>query len=364
MSFLKDLLKRKKESIKNYNDFWIWFNKYKNTFFNAVKKGNNIEQDFFDKLSPKLAELNDGYFFLTGMEGDDTAELVLSAEGAVKNIVFVEELVKAAPTIAGWKFTALKPALDIKDVNIKMANYDFNAESLSFYSNEHTEFPDEIDITIVHRDFNETDKSVIVNGTYIFIDHYIGELNSATLIDNLDVVGRGEAKKELIPIVKLKDFLIWRQKEFIERYEGTLQNTDDAEFSVLEAELESGNILIATINTEILNWKNKASHPWVITLTIEFDGKANNGMPDQETYQLLNTIEDKALADLKDHDGYLNIGRQTVSGVREVYFVCKDFRKPSKVLLGLSNEYAHMKITFDIYKDKYWRSFDRFKPGL
>jgi hypothetical protein len=51
-------------------------------------------------------------FFLTGMYNDDTVELVLTADGAVKNIVFVEELVNSAPKIEGWKFTALKPALD------------------------------------------------------------------------------------------------------------------------------------------------------------------------------------------------------------------------------------------------------------
>ena len=40
-------------------------------------------------------------------------------------------------------------------------------------------------------------------------------------------MAKAKIKKELIPIEKLKDFLIWRQKEFIEKYEGTRRNTID-----------------------------------------------------------------------------------------------------------------------------------------
>lgn len=363
MSILKQLFSTKQRPIQNYNDFWRWFQENERTFFKAVKNHKNIERDFFDKLSPKLNELKDGFYYLTGMLDDNTVELILTADGTIKNIVFVEELVKAAPIIPGWTFTSLKPPLDIKNVRIDMAGYTFDSDTLSFYPNEHRDYPDEIDITIVHSDYNENDKSSITNGTYIFLDNYIGELNSVTTIDNVKVIGKGQAEKELIPIEKLKDFLQWREKEFIEKYEGILQNTDTAEFSILEAELESGNKLIATINTDILNWDKKASHPWLATLEIPYDGRSNNGMPDETTYQLLNEIEEKILEQLKDADGYLNIGRQTADNLREVYFACKDFRKPSKVLHQLTKDYPSMDIKYDIYKDKYWRSFNRFNKN-
>jgi len=109
------------------------------------------------------------------MLDDNTVELILTADGTIKNIVFVEELVKAAPIIPGWTFTSLKPPLDIKNVRIDMAGYTFDSDTLSFYPNEHRDYPDEIDITIVHSDYNENDKSSITNGTYIFLDNYILE---------------------------------------------------------------------------------------------------------------------------------------------------------------------------------------------
>ena len=139
MSFLKNIFGKKEDTIKSYDDFWNWFQKNEKIFFNVIKHHKNIEKDFFDKLSPKLKELKDGFFYLTGMYNETTAELVLTADGTIKNIVFVEELVNSAPKIDGWKFTALKPALDIKDVSIEMAGYKFNDKTLSFYANDSLE---------------------------------------------------------------------------------------------------------------------------------------------------------------------------------------------------------------------------------
>ena len=191
----------------------------------------------------------------------------------------MEELVDTAPTLSNWKFTALKPELDIENVSIKMADFVFDKDSLFFYSNDHRDCPDEIDITIIHRDFDEEKKSSIINGTYIFLDNYLGELNSVTTIDSLTVIGKNEAKKELIPIVKLKDFLIWRQKEFIEKYEGDRHSTESDSYSSLEAELKNGGILIATVNSTLLEWDRKASHPWILSVEIKYNGDGNNGMP-------------------------------------------------------------------------------------
>ena len=64
---------------------------------------------------------------------------------------------------------------------------------------------------------------------------------------------------------------------------------------------------------------------------------------------------------LKDSEGYLNLGRETADSLREIYFACKDFRKPSIVLEEIKNQFAsQVDIEYEIYKDKYWQSFSRF----
>ena len=361
MSFLKNLFKSKDEKIKTYHDFWQWFQQHEKEFFNVVSQRNNIEKNFFDKLSPKLAELKEGYFFVTGMQNDTTAELILTADGNPKNIVFVEELVAAAPVIPGWTITCLKPSLNIENVNINMGDYEFSKESLGFYANEIPGCPDEIDITVVHKDCNEDNKKQILNGVYIFMDNYLGELDFVNNIDILSVKNKNEAEQEIIPIEKLKDYLTWRQKEFVEKYEGTRYDTENDTYSVLEATLNNGNPLLAVINTALLQWDAKASHPWVAVLTFKFDGRNNNGMPNSKDYELMNNIEDEVMPELKDSNGHLNIGRQTADGERDIYFACKDFRHVSKTFFKVQQQYAgHFEISYDIYKDKYWQSFERF----
>lgn len=363
MSLLKKLFTGKDEPITNYDDFWKWFIRHEKTFFNVVKNQDDIERKFFEKLSPKLGELMGGFYYLTGMLDDNTVELILTADGTIKNLVFVEELVGKAPAIAGWKFTAHKPEMSIENTQINMGKYIFNDESLWFYSNDNPKYPDEIDITIIHREFNENDKSSIVNGVFLFLDNYLGELKSVTTIDRVVVIGKGEATKELVPIEKLKAFLEWRQKEFVEKYHGLVKDTDDMQHSILEAETESGGRVIALINTDILNWENKPSHPWILTIDVPYDGSKNNGLPEEASNKDLWDLETRIAELLKSEDGYILIGHASVAGCRTMYFACKDFRKPSKVIHQMSVDEPQWKISYDIYKDKYWTSFNRFNPA-
>ena len=330
-----------------------------------IKENGDIEKQIFSKLSPKLDELKEGFWYQVGMEDDNTAELILTADGVIKNIVFVEELVAAAPKIKNWKFTALKPPMDIKGVAIEMGGYKFACDNMHFCINEHTDYPDEIDISIVHDSCIEDNKSEVGRGIYIFLDNYLGELDFALTIDNLKIETRSSNDRELIPIGKLRDYLKWRQSEFIEKYEGIRHDTESDEHSIMKAFHEDGSPLIAVINTHLLKWDSKASHPWILAIEIPYKDGTNNGMPDNSTYSQLDEIDEEINTELKDIDGYLYIGRQTTKNVRAIYFACIDFRKSSLVSYKIQKKYEHkFAISYNIYKDKYWQSFDRFNPEI
>lgn len=363
MKFLKNIFGSKEdEPINSYADFWNWFSNNQKKFHQVVKQHNNIEQGFFDQLTPKLDQLHEDIYFVSGMADEHTAELVLSAEGRIKNFFVIEELVAAAPKIDGWLFTAFKaPAENASDLGIGIHGLDFSAENLHFYSNVLEEYPDEIDITITYDHYTEENKDASINGIYIYLDHLLGEVNATEIIDSLSICAPTEAKGELVPIAKLSAFLLWRQKEFIEKYEGTRRNTDDDAFTMLEATMENGNPLLAVINRDLLQWDAKASHPWLMTIEIKYDGSDNNGLPNPEDYELLNTIEDEILVDLKDFEGYLNIGRRTEGDLREIFFACKEFRKASKVALAIAKKYKdRIDIDYNFNKDKYWMAMRPF----
>lgn len=361
MSILKNIFAKKEYPIYTPLDFWKWFQDNEQTFFKVVKEREAIEEQFFDRLAPKLQELKEGIYFLSGMMDDQVAELIFTPDGIVKNIAFVEDLVQTAPQLPNWKFTALKPAVDINRFNIRMNNYEFSKEKINFYPIENSTYPDEIDLVLVYDDFVESDKAVIANGIYIFLDNFLGELNAITSIDNLKVIGPEQVEAEVISILKLKDYLVWREKECIEKHEETRYNTINDSYVGLEATLENGMPLIALINRSILDWDNKASHPWIVRVEIAY--KANKkGFPDEVTYQLLNQFEDELIAVLPDAEGYLNLGRETVDGNRDLFFACKDFRDPTRVVEQMKKRFQDdFKIDYTIYKDKYWKSFERYK---
>ena len=360
MGFFNSLFTKKEAPIHSNADFWKWFKQQEKAFYKITKSGENIH-DFHDKLSPKLNELREGYFFLSGMCTDDVAELVITADGHIKNFAFVEDLIADAPAIKGWQFTALKPAMDIHTYGIKMDGFDFSAETLSFYPNEDKNHPDEIDITVVHSDLTEDNKDSVILGTHIFLDNYLGEINFATTIDAISVISKTHAEKELISIEKLKAYLIWREKEFVEKYEGIRHNTDTDGYCTFEGSLENGNTVVAVINTTLLEWDSVASHPWIARIEIGYDGSNSGGLPHRNDFSGLNSFEDTLLIQLKDSDGYLNIGRETGDNTRTIYFACNDFRKPSKVIDALAKQYQGVwDISYSIYKDKYWQTFNRF----
>ena len=130
----------------------------------------------------------------------------------------------------------------------------------------------------------------------------------------------------------------------------------------MESELENGKPSIVSINSDLLNWDGKGSHPWIMEVEIGYRKMSSNGLPKTETNQLLEELEDAIKEQLGDSEGYLNVGRQTAEGTRIIYFACKEFRVPSKVLNIISKQYAKkLEIQYDIYKDKYWQTFDKFK---
>jgi hypothetical protein len=310
---------------------------------------------------PQLQGLNAQFYCVTGMYDAGTAELIITAEGDIKTFVFAEELVAAAPVINNWKFTALKSPVGTKNISIEMEEYEFNDKKISFFSNEHADYPDEIDITLVHEDYTEENKGVISNGTFIYLDNILGELDAATLIDNVTIEGRQADNRELIPIEKLSEFLLWREKEFIEKYKGVRRDTEKDTFSVLEGKDGQGKPLLAVINKELIEWDAKPSHPWMMLLTIKYTADNKSGMPGKDTYTLMDQFEDMILQRLPDSEGYLSLGRETYNSTRTIYLACKEFRHASKAAASCIDEYLEkLDISYSIFRDKYWMTMNKF----
>lgn len=347
---------------KKYTQFWNWFSKHYRKFHQIIIEQKNIESDFVESISIKLKEINPDFFILVGLSDNQTAELVITADGNIACIPLIEDFVSLSPKLEGWKFSGLKQAheTEIDRIAIEMEGVQFTKNNISFYPREDERFPDEIEIVVVHQNMNDDNVELIVNGLYLFLDNYLGELALAENIDQVSFVPPEEAEKELIPIEKLKGYVLWRQKEFVEKYTEAIYPKEES-FSIFEANIANGNRLLATINTKLLEWGEKASTPWIVVWVIPFGEEDDNeGLPDEATYSILNDIEDKIIKRLPADEGYLFIGWQTANGVREMFFACREFRKPARVFREM-NINSDLDMDIEIYKDKYWQSFARFK---
>jgi Family of unknown function (DUF695) len=362
MRFFKKLFSKKQEAI-SYAEFWEWFVKNEQRFYQVVKKGKNFEAGFFDPLSEKLEELRPDIYYLTGMMEDDKAELIFSTEGKIRLIVFIEELVAASPGLENWKFTALKPSSEKDTFEIKKEGKVFNSENISFYANEIEAYPDEIDLTLVYHDWDENDAESLKCGVALFLENWLGELEMATNIDNYNVVGPDAAEKELIPISKLRSYLNWREKEFLEKYDNIRLERTDFEFTILKFEPEDSKRKIVTVNGELLEWDQKGSHPWMTVLTITYESGEEPGMPKTSDQELMYQIEDEVDEFLNQEGGYLWLARSTGWNERKIYWACHDFRQPSKVLDQAAKRYkANFDFKISIFRDKYWMSVDKYNP--
>ncbi|MBL8183127.1 MAG: DUF695 domain-containing protein [Blastocatellia bacterium] len=371
MGFLKNLFGAKDEPntidnvrVTTKEEFWSWFQTREREFSASIRTTEleNMERTIFGPLSDKLGQLRDGIYFQMGMAGDDTAELVLTPEGNPKNIAFVEELIAAAPSIHGWLFTALKKPES--GTYIEMNGLRFGLETLKFYPNDHEDLPDLVDITIVHDEFGGGSDKTIKNGSFLFLDNYLGELDFLTKIDHVSFSSPADATKDLIPIDALPNFLDTRAALFVEKYDGVRIFTDSDPHVIMEATHESGHRLVATVNEELLKWDKKASHPWILFVTIEYDCTHHGGLPDAETADELNAIEDSITAKLRDQDGYLNVGRDAANNTRTIYFACIEFRNASKVLDRVIKDYTgKLSINYEIAHDKYWQAVDHFRQN-
>jgi hypothetical protein len=369
MNFLKRLLGRP-DAPATVKDFWKWFLLHERNFHAAVSRRDSREIDsrFLEKLVPCLQALNEHFYCETGMLEDTIAELVITAEGDIKSFIFVEELVAAAPTLPHWKFTPLKPPTGVGS-SIKMNGTRFGSDTIRFFYEEDPDYPDEINLTMVHEDYGDDNKQTITHGCLLYLDALLGELNVATLVDNLDVKGPAEsANMQLIPMEKLNDFLLWKEKEFVEKYEGTRHNTENDEYVALEREDQEGLASISVMNSDLLKWDAKASHPWMTVISIDYTktkGMIANGMPGEEQYDAFNKLQEDLNPQLIDSAGYLNLGRETYKGESRIFYACRDFRTVSKVIdRTIRSHQAKLACSYDIYKDKYWRTMNPFQAAL
>lgn len=361
MSMIGALFGKRPPETMSPEQFWAWFKAHEVELRQAANSGSLVERKLVKPIAEKLHRVHPGVQFEVGAAKEGEAELILTAEGIVSIIDFVEAMVEAAPKLDHWKVTALKHASNDADMTIEIGGKKFDRSNLFFSPNIHEDLPDLVDLNVVHTATSGEPDEVTRSGVLIFIDNLLGEVDSISHIDHLEVVPNGTIQGERIPIAKLPEYLNWRRSEFVEKYDRVRYDTRNDTYTGLEGRTPDGQPIIAIINAALLKWDRKASHPWLATITFTYRDVNGSGMPDAEAMDRMNAFEDELGERLKDMDGYLNVGRRTGGGCREIYFACREFRAPSKALRELKGKFeGGPDLEYELHHDKYWRALEHF----
>jgi hypothetical protein len=261
----------RKTSKEKAREFWNWFqkNNSKYLFLNEVdeEEKNKLMGELLANLHNYCEHL---YFEVGGHSQDDRIDLVITAEGIVKHFAKVEELVDAAPDLPTWRFIKFRQPHGA-GIKAEFSGRIFDPEEIIFISLYSEEDPDGIGIQVCYPDFNEADRNVFVNGTYILLDSLIGERSVALDIEHLDVIKTPDDISEAdYPRLSYLGQMIRERKVF--KYPG--ENYD-----VIEHIDKNGYLTFITVNLAYKNFRFKKEFPWLLQLVMHFKADNENGHP-------------------------------------------------------------------------------------
>jgi hypothetical protein len=344
------------------NLFWQWFvdNEYR---FRELEK-NDSEQAlvFLDELIGHMKPFNQWLKALAGPYSGNRYELIITADGDVSLFCKVEELIEKAPALPKWKFTAHKPALGFEGISIDLYEKKFSVDTTCFYPIVREEYPDEVSIILTHVDYNEEEDDQFQAGGMIYLENGLGEENTATKIDHYETgpLPPPDSGVEVIPISKLTDYLNWREKEFVEKYESVHAERPEESFNLLEAEDSDGKVMLVTVDAGFREWPLRPAFPWLVQVDINYKGDTN-GLPDNQQLEELQAIEDQVIDLLTAKSSCWFIGHRTYDNIRNIYFYASEYRSGSKLLHHFTETVRiNYPILFFIRKDKYWQNMEMY----
>lgn len=342
--------------------FWQWFVKNEYRFRDLEKNDSDQALVFLDELIGHMKPFNPSLKALAGPYSGNTYELIITADGDVALFCKVEELIGRAPALRNWKFTAHKPALGFDDISIDLYEKKFSVDTTCFYPIIREEYPDEVSIVLTHVDYNAEEDDQFQAGGMIYLENGLGEENTATKIDHYETGPLPDPASgiEVIPISKLSDYLHWREKEFVEKYESVHAKRPDESFNLLEAEDGDGKMMMVTIDAGFKDWVLRPAFPWYVQVDIGYAGDTN-GIPTAQQLAELEQIENEIVGLLTKGGAAWFTGHRTYDNIRNVYFYASEYKTSSKILHRfIENFRADYTILFFIKKDKYWQNMEMY----
>ena len=188
---------------KNFTaaDFWIWFEKNSQDYYQLKEEKLN---SLFYKLDKQLSKINEDIAFEFSADLiDGKREFIISADGILSAFTDVIDLVEKAPKLDGFKIIAFRPKSDVDDIStIEYEDISLGPDDVFFTYRKNG---DTFDIVLYLKGY-DSDFEEWENAAFILLDTIIGEYDVATKIGSIDMLPYKGSPK-LKPILELPSLI-------------------------------------------------------------------------------------------------------------------------------------------------------------
>lgn len=186
----KNIFRKKKNLTENEKaaQFWNWFDANQNKFLFLSDVTQAEKDKLLSEFLVQLHKFNEQlYFEIGGHEEDEKVELTITAEGCVDDFPAVEKLTSSAPEYKNWKIIAFKQPMG-NGFSINYGGKVFDPDKIIYIPLISEQDPNAIGLNVCYPDFEESDKEIYINGTYLILDAILGEKSTTLDIEYLEVI--------------------------------------------------------------------------------------------------------------------------------------------------------------------------------
>ncbi len=167
--------------------FWNWFTENQNKYLFIIEVDPEERDRLLDEFLTELHQFSEGTFFEMGGDPNAKMELIITADGDVEYFKDVEFLVEHAPSFTNWEVIPFKPPMG-NAFTTTYGDVEFDPHKIIFIPLSSKSNPENIGIRVCYNDYEEENKVVFINGTYLMLDVILGEKSVVEDIQYLEVV--------------------------------------------------------------------------------------------------------------------------------------------------------------------------------
>jgi hypothetical protein len=337
--------------------FWNWFKDNGDRLAELIcGSDQDAREEAMNELSAAAREAEDGLVLeMAAADEGGVRTLVVSADGKYQLVDAVKDFVAAAPRVPGWRVVAFRSRDDVSSFEIALADQRLSAADVWF---DVRESENGLSVTLYVRGLTPQNRKMRGLGATLLAQHAVGELDSLTLLDALDLEPLVEPpSSELQPLQNLASVF---DEAKARRYPppGSLPETEDV-WSNLSGTLQ-GLPALVMLHTALRPLAGHPSYDYRLTVSIPYNAR-DDGLPaSTEDYETACELGERLTEQLQKGQQSLLALTITTQGRRELVFYTARAGAALIRLEDARKELPGAQLKSTLERDTFWGRFRTF----